>query len=113
MSYDPTSTSDRDRARAKLGDTSNDPATELLTDAHMDSVLEQYGYALGVAFMADELAARYAQQPGSVGLPSGLSVSWPERVKNWQRIAAEMRAEATRGARTPAVTSRALNRAVW
>lgn len=97
MSYNPTSTADRDLARALLGDTSNDSA-ELLTDDHIGAVLTLYGYNAGVAFLADELAIRYAQQPDKVTLPSGLSVSWAARVSTWRSVASLMRglaAEAT------------------
>jgi hypothetical protein len=110
MSYDPTSTADRDRARALLGDTDFD---ELLTDAHMDAVLTQYGYTLGVAFLADELAVRFARQPGSVSLPSGLSVSWPDRVAAWVRLATRLRIEAGQASAARNATSRAKNIVVW
>ncbi len=80
-----------------LGDTSNDAGTELLTDDHIDAVLALYAYDTALAFMADELAVRFAQQPGSVSLPSGLSVSWAERVKEWRRIADNARGGALSG----------------
>lgn len=85
MPYSDTLETDLDKARAMLGDTST---TELLTDDHIETVLAMYStFDLALAFMADELAVRYAQEPGSVSLPSGLSVSWAERVKEWRRIA--------------------------
>lgn len=110
MPYDPTSTAERDLARALLGDTE---AVALLTDDHMDMILLEYGYSLGVAFMADELATRFARQPGSVRLPSGLSVSWPDRVAAWVRLAIRMRAEAEQETRARNATSRAQNIVVW
>lgn len=89
MSYDDTLPTDLDKARALLGDTAS---TELLTDDHIEAVLALYAFNGGVAFLAQELATRYAQKPGSVSLPSGLSVSWAERVKTWLALAQQMRA---------------------
>lgn len=92
MSYDDTDlTAPLNAARALLGDTSND-ANELLTDDHIEAALALYAYNGGVAFLASELAARFAQQPGDVSLPGGLSASWGERVKTWLALAAQMRA---------------------
>lgn len=89
MSYDDTLPDDLSKARAWLGDTGD---VELVTDDHIEAVLALYG-SLGpaVAFLADELAVRFAQQPDSVRLPSGLSVSWSDRVKAWQALAANAR----------------------
>jgi hypothetical protein len=91
MSYDDTLPSELDKARALLGDTSNDSATELLTDDHIDAMLALQGFNAAVSWMAMELAARFAQDPSSVSLPSGLSVSWSERVKYWLNLADQMR----------------------
>lgn len=90
MSYDETLGTDLDKARALLGDTSDDSDTELLTDDHIEAVLTLYAFNGGVAFLARELAARFAQKPGSVSLPGGLSVSWAERVKTWLALATQM-----------------------
>jgi hypothetical protein len=92
VSYDDSLSADLDKARALLGDTTNDAATELVTDDHIDAALALYAFAGGVAFLASELAARFAQKPGSVSLPGGLSVSWADRVKTWLALAAQMRA---------------------
>ncbi len=89
MPYDDSLPTDLDRARALLGDTAS---TELLTDDHITAVLGLYAFNGAVAFMAEELATRFAQQPGSVALPSGLSVSWSARVSAWQALAKQMRA---------------------
>lgn len=109
MPYDPTIQTDRDRARAQLGDTET---VQLLTDAHMDAALELYGYTLGVAFMADELAVRFARKPTSVS-NSGKSVSWAERVRAWQALAIRLRAEAGHDSAARNMTSRARNIVVW
>jgi hypothetical protein len=91
MPYDDSLATERDRARSLLGDTANDPATELVTDAHIAAAQARYGFAGGVAFVALGLAARFAQQPGSVRLPNGLSATWAERVAYWQGLAAQLR----------------------
>jgi len=91
MSFDDSLPDDLNRARYLLGDTTNDPATELLTDDAVDAALTLFGYSGGVAFMAEGLAARFAQDPTSVSLPSGLAVSWSERVKYWLGLAERMR----------------------
>jgi hypothetical protein len=88
MSYDDSLATDTDKVRAFIGDTSNNSATELLTDDHIEAVLSLYTpFASAVAFLASELAVRFAQQPGSVTLPSGLSVSWASRVATWMALA--------------------------
>lgn len=112
MSYNDTDRSDLNKAREALGDTSNDSA-ELLTDDHISAVLTEQGYNLGVALLAEELAATFARRVGSVRLPSGLAVSWTDRVTNWRRTAAEYRGLAARGAGIVPLTSRAATRAVW
>ena len=91
MSYDDTLSTSLDKARALLGDTSNDAATELLTDDHIDAVLGLYAFNPAVAFMAEGLAARFAQKVSSVSLPGGLSAAWSERVKYWLGLADQMR----------------------
>jgi hypothetical protein len=94
VSYDPTDLSELNLARALLGDTA---AVELLTDDHIDAVLSLYEFNGGVAFLADELAIRYAQQPDRVTLPSGLSVAWSARVAAWRALAVQMRGAGVSG----------------
>ena len=85
MSYDPTSTTTRNLARGILGDI--DTSNELRADAHYDAILALYGYSAGVAFVANSLAAEHGRKPGSVTLPSGLSVAWRDRVATWLALA--------------------------
>ena len=73
-----------DRVRFALGDVA---ATALLPDATYTYLLDTYDEAGAVRAAAQALAVLYAQKPGSVRLPSGLSVSWGERVRAWQAIA--------------------------
>lgn len=92
MSFDESLTTDLDLARFHIGDTSNDSATELLTDDQIEAVLGLYTpLAIGIAVLADGLAIRFAQKPGSVRLPSGLAVSWSDRVKTWLALAKRLR----------------------
>jgi hypothetical protein len=66
--------------------------------------------------LADELAARFAPDPTSVGLPSNLSVAWSERVAEYRRIAARYRAlavEVVSQDTSVPLTSRAATVAVW
>lgn len=87
MSYDETLATDRDVARSLLGDT----ASVLLTDAHIDAVLTFKGSLnAAVAFLAGELVTRFAQQPTSISLPSGLSVSYAGRLSSWQALAVSL-----------------------
>lgn len=83
MGYDDTLPTDKDKARAALADTAS---TELLTDAHINAVLALYGFSGGIAFLANELTMRFAQQPDQVTLPSGLRVSWAKRT--WAALVA-------------------------
>lgn len=106
MSFSDTLETQLDQARFLLGDTTNDPSTELLTDDHIDAVLALYAFNPAVAFMAEGLAARFAQKVSSVGLPGGLSASWAERVKNWKDIAAQMRAGGVTSGGAFAVTTK-------
>lgn len=88
--YDETLPTALDRARALLGDTA--VATPLLSDAHISAVLALMGgFEAGVAWLADELAARFAQRPDSLS-DAGSSLRWSERVAQWRLLAERMRA---------------------
>ena len=112
MTYNASHPTDKDTARYALGDTSNDAATELLTDTTIIAELTARGYAAGVAFLAGGLATRFAQLPTS--LSSGPdAMAWADRVDAWQKLAVRMDAETGLASIDRMVTSRALNRAVW
>jgi hypothetical protein len=112
MSYDPESLEPLDRARSALGDTDT---VELLTDDHIEMVIGANGFNQGVVSLANELAVRFARKPGSVRLPSGLSVTWPERVAEWRRVASRYSALAAQEASAASIplTSRAKTIARW
>jgi hypothetical protein len=55
--------------------------------------------------LAAGLAAQLAAGPDRVTLPSGLSVSWSQRVAQLNAIAAAQATTATRGAKTGTITA--------
>lgn len=112
MSYDDTDRSDLNKAREALGDTSNDSA-EHFTDDHIVAVLTEQGYNAGLAALASEFAAWAAQQPDRVTLPSGLSISWADRVAQLNRLAAKMLALAAQQTAVAPLSARTATQAVW
>jgi len=97
-SWNDTLPSDRDKLRALIGDTNADGW--LLSDAHLDAVLSLKGSLLAaVGFCADELIARFAQQPIRVS-SQGESVDFSERIAVWRQISAQAKAEASTAANT-------------
>lgn len=103
--YDETLPTAKDRARALLGDTAVTPGTTtipdddaLLSDGHIAAVLALLTtFEAAVAWLADELVARFAQDPVRVSL-TGLSVDYSARIPAWQALAAQMRATAAAAA---------------
>jgi len=87
VSYDPTLPTDKDVVRLYLGDTTS---PELLTDAQIEAVLALYpsNISAAISVLAQSLVTRFAQQPTSITLPSGLSISYAERIKAWAALAA-------------------------
>jgi hypothetical protein len=116
-SYDEELPSDLDRARAELGDTDFDSETQedaLLSDEHIEAVLTWKGYAAGVAFLAEELIVRFGQQPDSVRLASGISVSFRDRIASWTRLATRKQAgAASTGDAGAAASGDTYNQVVW
>jgi hypothetical protein len=93
-SYDEEQPTDLDRARGLLGDTTVEPETSALhSDEHIEAVLTREGYALGVAFLADELVTRIGQQPVRIA-DDGSSIDFSARIPAWQSLATRMRAVA-------------------
>jgi len=89
--YDDTLPTEMDDARAQLQvipATPGDAAGGLISNEHIEARIAQQGsLSAAVVYLARELAIRYAQQPGRVTLPNGLSVAWPDRVKYWWELA--------------------------
>jgi len=94
-SYDEELPTDLDRARHLLGDTDVDPEENALrSDEHITAVLAAEGSVeAAVAFIADGLIAEFGQEPDTVRLASGLSVSFRDRIDAWKRLVARMEAQ--------------------
>lgn len=91
-SYDEEQPSDLDRARGLLGDTAVEPETSALhSDEHIEAVLTREGYALGVAFLADELVTRFGREPIKIA-DDGSSLDFSGRIPAWTALATRMRA---------------------
>ena len=107
--FDPTLPSARDRLRLLLGD--YDTANALRDDETYDGAIAAYGEPGAAAYLADGLAAEYAQYPVTTSA-DGTSLDFSERVKTWQALAATMRTSPPAGAASGAafgtlLTSRA------
>lgn len=92
FSYDKSglATSTLYRARFQLGDTNE--ASPLLDDDEISAMVDVYGYAEGVAQLADGLASRYAQDPDEYEDEGGVRVRWNQKIKVWQDLARRLRA---------------------
>lgn len=83
--YDDTLPTDKDLARAALGDTDMD--APIFSDEHITAVLTMRGsVADGVASLAGELIATYAHQPVKKSA-YGVSVDYTDRIVVWRQIA--------------------------
>jgi hypothetical protein len=95
--YDPSLSTEKDIVRFKVGDidvtTNADGRTNALRpDVEYLAVLDLHGdWRLATADMAESLASQYAQEPDSFTATGDMSVSWKERVKQWQWLASQMR----------------------
>jgi hypothetical protein len=90
-SYDDTLSTTRDKVRALIGDTAAD--AWLLSDDHLDVVVSLTGSLMAaVGFCADELVARFAQQPVKVS-SQGELIDFSERIATWRHISAQAKAE--------------------
>src|SRR5689334_13658269 len=99
--YDETLPTDLDRVRAILGDTDVSPAADaLFTDEHINAVLIAEGsLAAGVVFLAEELIARFGQEPVRVAV-NGKTVDFSERITIWKTLAQRMQTRANGGSLT-------------
>lgn len=83
---------EKDEVRDQLGvtDISGGATTALISDEHIIAALSALGsVGAAVAYLARELAMRFAQKPTDVSLPSGLRVAWRERVSAWLSLAGD------------------------
>lgn len=109
-SYDPTLPSAQDRMRQLLGDTNVSPAeSALIPDETYQARLTEHGETLATAILAESLAARFGQEPTSVG-SDGETYNWSDRAKTWLELAARLRdtlaAAAVAGASSAGQTAR-------
>jgi predicted Rdx family selenoprotein len=94
--YSDTDRTPRNRARELIGDTTVTPNTTtvadpLMSDAHIDAVLSEQGmFELGVAWLADELLARFAQDPIRVTI-DGVTTDMSAWVGIWRDLASRLR----------------------
>jgi hypothetical protein len=115
-SFDEELPSDLDRARFELGDTTVEPEEDaLLSDEAIAAVIAWKGYTAGVAYLAEGLIARFGQEPDSVRLPSGLAVSFRDRIAVWTRLANRKAASvsASSSSAGAAVSGDTANVVVW
>lgn len=109
---------DVDRARSLLGDTTVEPAEDALhSDEHIVAVLDQEGSLAGaVAYLADELVTRFAQEPVKI-TKDGRSLDYSARIPAWQALATRMRtavaAAAASAVGEPAATQAMCTQAGW
>ncbi len=93
--------SPKDRARFQLGDTGvlKDEAGAvvwLVSDEEIGSFVALFGYAEGVAQIADALTVRFAQEPTLYQDEGGVKVEWGKRFEAWARLAQSLRTNATK-----------------
>jgi hypothetical protein len=92
-SYNDTLPTDRDKLRALIGDT--DIGALLLSDDHLDAVLLlKTTVTASVVFCADELIARFANQPVVIS-SQGETTDYRERLSTWRAISNQAKAEIT------------------
>ncbi len=99
-SYDENIPTERDRARYLLGDIAVDPEEDALrTDEHYESVLAgEPTFEAAVIFIANGLIAEFGQEPDTIRLVSGLSISFKERIDAWDRLVKQLQAQQTAAA---------------
>lgn len=82
---------DRDIIRAMLGGpvTILPAAAPLLTDEHIDAILDMQGtVAASVAWLAKELIVRFAGKPTKIKA-GDVEVDYKDRIPEWRRLANE------------------------
>jgi hypothetical protein len=77
------------RARFQLGDT--DHTNPLVDDDEINALITVYGYAEGVAQVADGLVSKFAQEPDEYEDEGGVKVKWGQKIKVWQDLARRLR----------------------
>lgn len=94
MSYDPSLATDLDWMRYRLGDTSNDPATEWLPDETYEAELAIHSdRRLAAASIAIALSNSPNMALTSFSASGDMSVSWGDRRKHLLEVAKLLRDE--------------------
>lgn len=94
--YDDTLSTDKDKARSQIGDT--DITDALMSDEHIEAVLTWKGsVALAVAYLAQELIARFARDPIRM-TDNGATTDMTENMRIWRQLAGDAQAAASGGA---------------
>lgn len=94
MSFDPALPTDVDWMRDRLGDTSNDPATEWKPDETYDAYLALHvDWRLAAAALAISLSNSPTMALTSFSASGDMSVSWGDRRAHLLKVAADLRAE--------------------
>lgn len=88
FTYIETLPTPKDRIRHRLGDT-KDPG--LRSDEMIEALVASDGESLATALLAEGLASEFAQRPNSLNTPDGLGLTWGERIKQWQKLADDIR----------------------
>lgn len=89
FSYDETLPTAKDRIRHMLGDTA---APGLRSDETIQALLVSTSEVETTAILAEGLAVEYAQQPDSVSIPGGPTVSFRSLISTWLDVAKRARA---------------------
>lgn len=111
--YDELLPTDLDRARSMTGDTTVEPEEDALhSDEHIEAVLTAEGsLAAAVAYLADELVARFAQEPVRMS-DDGSTIDFSARIPVWQALATRMRATVAAASEAAATMPRPVSQAV-
>lgn len=87
--YDDTLPTEKDKVRSDLGGivTILPSANPLLTDEHIDAVLELEGSrSSAVAYLARELVMRFAGRPRTIKV-GDVSLDYTKRIDHWEELA--------------------------
>lgn len=95
MAFNPALPTLLDRIRMIVGDTSNDPETELFPDETYNAKIAEYqNWKLAAAEMAEAIAVQIEQDPTSFTAVGDMSVAWTDRTRSLRATAARLRSEA-------------------
>lgn len=93
FSYTDPPTSQKDHVRYLIGDTdvSDNGLYAMLSDESITSALSSYGWLGGIAFLAQGLLTRFAQEPTKFDEGEGLTIDLSERLDAWRQLLSDAR----------------------